>query len=150
MIRAGWMLLAVPALLVLALAAPAAAARAGATAVKPANAASGAAYSFDEYRAYRIKSFARRRQRLAQRLADPDLPAALKAKLEERKVYYDWLATMPVSVRDRRYHARFDRIDTNHDGKIDPAERAAWRVKERAYYRRRAAERAHASAEIGK
>ena len=47
----------------------------------------------------------------------------------------------PVAERDRRFHQRFDEIDTDHDGKIDPAERAAWREKQRAYYRRLRAER---------
>lgn len=136
------MLLAASALFALTLARPAAAAPGAAKPAMLSAPATGPAYSFDDYRAYRIKSFVQRRQRLAERLADPKLPAAQKAELEQRKAYYDWLAEMPVAVRDRRYRDRFDRIDTDHDGTIDPAERAAWRAKERAYYRRRAAERA--------
>ena len=130
-----WPLMAAPALLAFALWQP------GAAAQPAAPSASGLSYTFQQYEAYRIKSFDQRRERLAQRLADPNLPADQKAKLEERKAYYDWLAQMPVAERDRRFHQRFDEIDTDHDGKIDPAERAAWREKQRAYYRRLRAER---------
>src|SRR5579883_2444918 len=91
---------------------------------------------FEQYKEYRIKSLDQARERLAQRLADPALPADLKKRLQQRKAYYDWLAQMPVAERDRRFRERFDAIDTDHDGKIDPAERAAWREKQRAYYRK--------------
>lgn len=145
MARAGWLLLGLSALFALLPERPASAAEMASagrtTAAASASAATGPAYSFAEYRDYRINSFARRRARLAERLADPNLPAAEKKRLEERKAYYDWLAGMPTAVRDRRYRARFERIDANHDGTIDPAERAAWREEQRAYYRRRAAER---------
>jgi hypothetical protein len=45
------------------------------------------------------------------------------------------------------FRARFDQIDTNHDGKLDDAERAAWRVKQRQFYSEQAAERAAAQAD---
>ncbi len=62
-------------------------------------------------------------------------PAApRKARLEETRAYYKWLADMPEAERDKRFRERFDRIDTNHDGVIDAAERAAWREQQRAYY----------------
>lgn len=125
-----WTVMAAPALLAFALWQPVAAAPSAAPA------ATGPSYTFEQYKAYRIKSFDRRRQALAERLADPNLPADQKAKLEERKAYYDWLAQMPAAVRDRRFHQRFEEIDTDHDGTIDPAERAAWREKQRAYYRK--------------
>ncbi|MGH7040285.1 MAG: EF-hand domain-containing protein [Stellaceae bacterium] len=125
-----WTLATAPALLVFALWQPAAAAQpAAATAAGP-------SYTFTQYEAYRIKSLDRRRQALAERLADPSLPADRKKTLQERKVYYDWLAQMPATERDRRDRRRFDEIDTDHDGTIDPAERAAWRAKQRAYYRK--------------
>ena len=40
-----------------------------------------------------------------------------------------------------RLAARFDEIDTNHDGKLDTQERAAWREKQREHYRQQAADR---------
>jgi hypothetical protein len=95
-----------------------------------------AAISFAQYRDYRIREFAQRRARLDRVLARPDLGAGEKARLERRKAYYDWLAAMPNDVRDRRFRARFDEIDANHDGALDPGERAAWRERERAYYRK--------------
>ncbi|HZU91308.1 MAG TPA: hypothetical protein VE993_18795, partial [Stellaceae bacterium] len=57
----------------------------------------------------------------------------------------DWQAQMPTAERDRRFRARFDMIDTDHDGKIDPAEREAWREKQRAYYRKLRDERSAGS-----
>ena len=133
-----WTLMAAPALLVFTLGQPSARAQPAAPA------ASGPSYTFQQYQAYRVKSLDRRRQVLAERLADPNLPTDQKAKLQERKAYYDWLAQMPAAERDRRFHRRFDEIDTDHDGTIDPAERAAWREKQRAYYSKLRAEHAAA------
>jgi hypothetical protein len=59
-----------------------------------------------------------------------------RASLERQKAYYDFFAAMSPAERDRRFHDRFDQMDTNHDGGIDPAERAAWHDKQRAYYDR--------------
>jgi hypothetical protein len=52
------------------------------------------------------------------------------------------LAALPAEERDQLYRERFDQIDSNHDGKLDPEERAAWREKQREYYRQQSAERA--------
>jgi hypothetical protein len=101
--------------------------------------------TFDEYRDFRLRVIAQRRERLARALAAADLPAAQKASLAARKAYYDRLATMPAEARDRLFRARFDQIDTNHDGLIDDGERAAWRERQRQYYRELAAEHAPAA-----
>jgi hypothetical protein len=103
--------------------------------------------TFDEYRDFRIRGITQRRARLTQALAAPDLSAAGKASLEARKAYYDHLAEMPAEERDRVFRARFDQIDTNHDGMIDEGERAAWREKQREHYRELAAERVQPQAE---
>jgi len=102
--------------------------------------------TFDEYRDFRMHDLAQRQARLAQELSAPDLSAAQKASIERRKAYYDRLAAMPEAERDRLFHGRFDQIDTNHDGMLDSAERAAWRDKQREHYRELAAERAQPSA----
>jgi hypothetical protein len=98
--------------------------------------------TFDEYRDFRMRDIARRQARLASELASHDLSAADKASLERRKAYYDELAAMSADQRDQLFRARFDQIDTNHDGMIDSAERAAWREKQREHYYEHAA--AHA------
>jgi hypothetical protein len=100
--------------------------------------------SFDDYRAFRLRDIARRQARLARALAAPDLSPAQKASLEQRKAYYDGLAAMSASERDQLFRARFDQIDSDHDGVLDDAERAAWRVKQRERYRALAAQRAGA------
>jgi hypothetical protein len=92
--------------------------------------------TFEQYRDWRLNFIERRQGELARQLAAADLSARQKARLEQVKAYYDWLAGLPEADRDRRFRERFDRIDANHDGTIDPDERAAWRDKQRVFYRR--------------
>jgi hypothetical protein len=133
---------------------PAAAVPAGAqpTAAQPAAkaaAVSSAApelITFDEYRDFRMRYIDESETRLARELAATDLTAAQKASLERRKAYYDRQAAMPAAERDALFRARFDLIDTDHDGTIDSAELAAWRQKEHEHYRELAAERAERAA----
>ena len=98
----------------------------------PQPAAAGDMITFDQYRDFRARDLQQRQARLARQLADPGVSAAEKARL----------AAMPVEERDQLYRERFDQIDSNHDGKLDPEERAAWREKQREYYRQQSAERA--------
>jgi hypothetical protein len=104
------------------------AAAAGSTGAGPAN------ITFADSRAWRLRWNERRRSRLTDALAVPDLPAERKAHLVEVKAYYDWLAGLADDERDRRFRERFERIDSDHDGSIDRAERAAWRSKRRAVF----------------
>jgi hypothetical protein len=99
-------------------------------------ASSGDPITFEQYRDWRLAFIERRQGELARQLALADLTAQRKARLEQVKAYYDWLAGLPESDRDRRFHERFDRIDANHDGQIDLAERATWHDKQRAFYHR--------------
>jgi hypothetical protein len=101
--------------------------------------------TFEEYRDFRMRDITERRARLARALTAPDLSATEKASLEARKTYYDRLATLPAAERDRLFRERFDQIDTDHDGLLDEAERAAWREKQREHYRELTAEPAPAS-----
>jgi hypothetical protein len=92
--------------------------------------------TFAQYRDWRNAYNERRRSELAVQLSKADLPAAQKARVQQVKAYYDWLAGLSEADRDKRYRERFDLIDTDHDGTIDTTERAAWRDKQRAFYRR--------------
>jgi predicted signal transduction protein with EAL and GGDEF domain len=87
------------------------------------------AITFEQYRDFRLHDLAQRQARLARQLEAPGLSAAEKTSLESRKAYYDQLAAMPEAERDQLYRERFDQIDSNHDGKLDLQERAAWREK---------------------
>jgi hypothetical protein len=121
----------------LSIAAPAAPAEpAGAAPVEDAGSgpASAAKVTFEEYRNWRLVAMERRRSEIDVQLSAADLPAVRKVRLEETRAYYNWLAGLSEAERDRRFRERFDRIDANHDGVIDPAERAAWRERQRAYY----------------
>jgi len=102
------------------------------------------AITFEQYRDFRRHDLAQRQARLAKQLAAPDLSAAEKGSLERRKAYYDQLAAVSADERDQLYRERFDQIDINRDGKLDPDERAAWREKQREFYRQQAAERSGA------
>jgi hypothetical protein len=135
-----WMLLVAGAILVAATWRSPAAAHEGAAAARPA--VNATPIRFEEYREFRLDDLARRAARLAQRLADPGLAGAVKARLERQKAYCERLSAMPAADRDRLFRARFDRIDRNHDGTLDTAERAAWRTQRREYYRELALVRA--------
>jgi hypothetical protein len=100
--------------------------------------------TFDEYRDFRLRYVAARRAGLAAQLAAPGLAAGERARLAGIKAYYDRLWAMPAAERDRLFRARFDEIDTDHDGTLDTAERAQWRQKQRQYYAELAAARAKA------
>src|SRR5262245_18694861 len=105
-------------------------------------AAASEAITFEKYREFRLRDLAQRQARLARQLAAPGVTATEKASLERRKAYYDQLAATPETEREALYRERFDEIDTNHDGTLDAPERAAWREKQREFYRQQAAERA--------
>ena len=98
--------------------------------------------TFDQYRDFRVHDLQQRQARLARQLAAPGLSATGKASLERRKTYYDQQAAMPAAERDQLYRERFDQIDTNHDGKLNPDERAAWRERQRDFYRQQPTDRA--------
>ena len=110
--------------------------------------AAGEPITFEQYCDFRRHDAAQRQVRLAQQLAiPPGLTGTEKASLERRKAYYDQLAAMPAEEGDKLYRQRFDEIDTNHDGKLDTQERAAWREKQRENYRQQAAARARPASE---
>ena len=90
--------------------------------------------SFDQYREWRLRFIEQRQTQLTAQLATADLQPRQRARLEQAKAYYDWFAGLPATDRDRRFRERFDQIDANHDGLIDPGERAAWHEKQRAFY----------------
>jgi hypothetical protein len=98
-------------------------------------AAAAAPITFAQYRDWRNNFVARRRSELAIELQAGGLSSARKATLEPTKAYYDGLAGLSDAERERRYRQRFDQIDTDHDGTMDAAERAAWRDQRRAIYR---------------
>jgi hypothetical protein len=108
-----------------------------AAAAAPAPAAASAdVITFDQYRDWRLNFIEQRQTQIAAELAEKDLAPERRAGLERQKAYYDFFANMAPAERDRRFRERFDQIDTNHDGVIDPAERAAWHDKQRAFYDR--------------
>lgn len=98
--------------------------------------AGGDAITFEQYRDWRLEFSERRRSELAIQLSAADLTTERRTRLEQSKAYFVWLAGLPAAERDAKFRERFDRIDANHDGTIDPAERTAWRNKQRAFYHR--------------
>lgn len=113
------------------IAAPAAPAQAA-----PSFASAGETITFDQYRDWRMQFIEQRQTQIAARLADKELTPTRRQSLERQKGYYDYFAAMDPAERDRRFHQRFDRIDSNHDGIIDASERAAWHDRQRSYYDR--------------
>ncbi|HZK92068.1 MAG TPA: hypothetical protein VFC56_18150 [Stellaceae bacterium] len=92
--------------------------------------------TFDQYRDWRLHFIEERQIQIAAELAQKDVSVERRAGLDRQKTYYDFFAAMPAAERDRRFRERFDEIDTNHDGIIETAERAAWHEKQRAFYDR--------------
>jgi len=92
--------------------------------------------TFPQYRDWRLHFIEQRQTQIAAELAAKDVSAQQRASLERQKAYYDYFAVMPTAERDRRFRDRFDEIDANHDGIIDPKERTAWHEKQRAFYER--------------
>jgi hypothetical protein len=92
--------------------------------------------TFDQYREWRLRFIERRETQLAAQLAAADLQPRQRARLEQTKAYYDWFAGLGDGERDRRFRERFDQMDANHDGVVDPAERATWHEKQRAFFGR--------------
>jgi len=107
--------------------------------------------TFDQYRDWRLHFIEQRQTQIAAELAETGLSAERRAGLERQKAYYDFFAAMPPAERDRRFRERFDQIDANYDGIIDPAERAAWHDKQHAFYQRTSSyRRADAADDIGR
>jgi hypothetical protein len=131
-----WPLLAASAVVAAGLWFPGQAAEPGAAADTPAAlpAATADSITFDQYRDWRLRFIEQRQTQLAAQLTAADLQPRQRARLEQAKSYYDWFAGLAEAERDRRFRERFDQIDANHDGVIDPAERTAWHDKQRAFY----------------
>src|SRR5262249_1840455 len=132
-----WPLLAASALIGATLWLPAQAAQPGTPADAPAAvlpAASEDKITFDQYRGGRVRFLEPPQPHLPPQPAAVALPQRQRARLEQPKAYYDWFAGLSETERARRFRERFDQIDANHDGVIDPAERAAWHDKQRAFY----------------
>ncbi len=97
-----------------------------------------ATITFAQYRDWRVNFIAKRQHQLAAELAETGLSQSDRSRFTREKAYYDRQAAMSADQRDRMFRARFDLIDTNHDGTIDRAERAAWHDNEAARYRHEA------------
>jgi hypothetical protein len=113
----------------------------------PAPQAAADTITFEQYRDWRLNFIEQRQTQIAAELTEKGLSAERRAALERQKAYYDFFAAMPAAERDRRFRERFDQIDVNHDGVIDPAERAAWHEKQRAFYDRSGTYRRDAAAD---
>jgi hypothetical protein len=94
--------------------------------------------NFTQYRDWRIDFIAQKQRQIAAQLGASGLGQADRERLTREKAYYDRQSGMSADQRDHMFHARFDLIDTNHDGIIDRAERAAWHDKQQARYQHEA------------
>src|SRR4030088_723786 len=85
--------------------------------------------TFDQYREWRLRFIERRQTQLAAQLAAAELQPRQRVRPAKTKAYYAWFAGLSEAERARRFRERFDQMDSNHDGIVDPAERAAWHDK---------------------
>ncbi|HEY1796157.1 MAG TPA: hypothetical protein VGG57_08555 [Stellaceae bacterium] len=110
-----------------------------ARAAEPATANGPDTITFTQYRDWRIDFIAQKQRQISAQLGQAGSSQSDRDRATREKAYYDRQAAMPADQRDHMFHARFDLIDTNHDGVIDRAERAAWHDKQQARYRHEAA-----------
>ena len=103
------------------------------TAPPPATAPQGQPIAFDQFKAQQLQQMQRAQARLTQRLAAPDLPADQRQRLELQQAQLGKFAALPADQQDQLLHRRFDRIDANHDGVIDPGEFQAFRQAQREH-----------------
>lgn len=89
--------------------------------------------TFDQFKAQQMQQMQRAQVRLAQRLGAPDLPADQRQRLEHQQALLSKFAALPPDQQDQFLRRRFDRIDANHDGVIDPQERQAFRQAQREH-----------------
>jgi hypothetical protein len=109
-----------------------------ARAAEPATPSGPDTITFTQYRDWRIDFIAEKQRQIAAQLGQTGLSQSDRDRLAREKAYYERQAAMPADQRDHMFHARFDLIDTNHDGVIDRTERAAWHDKQQARYRHEA------------
>jgi len=95
----------------------------------PAGPQQGQPITFDQFRAQQLQQLQRAQARLAQRLAAPDLSP--DQRLAHQQAQLGKFAALPPDQQDQILHRRFDRIDANHDGFIDPGELRAFRQAQR-------------------
>jgi hypothetical protein len=101
------------------------------TAAAPPAQQQAAPLTFDQFKAQQFQQMQRVQARMAQRLAAPDLPPDQRQRLEHQQAQLGKFAALPPEQQDQVMRRRFDRIDTNHDGVVDAAERQAFRQAER-------------------
>jgi hypothetical protein len=86
---------------------------------------------FDQFRAQQLQQLQRAQVRLTQQLGSPSLSPDQQQRLARRQAQLARFTAMPPDQQDRLLHRRFDRIDANHDGAIDPGEFQASRQQHR-------------------
>jgi hypothetical protein len=91
----------------------------------------GQAITFDQFKAQQLQQLQRAQARVTQRLGAPDLPPDQRQRLEHQQAQLGKVAALPPDQQDAVLHRRFDRIDANHDGVIDPGELQAFRQAQR-------------------
>ena len=101
------------------------------TAPPPAERTQGQPVTFDQFKAQQLQQMQRAQARVAQRLGTPDLPPDRRQRLEHQQAQLGRLAALPPDQQDRVLRRRFDRIDANHNGVIDPGELKAFRQAQR-------------------
>ena len=101
------------------------------TAPPPSGPPQGQPITFDQFKTMQLQQLERAQARVAQRLAAPDLPPDQHQRLEHQQSQLGRFASMPPDQQDQVLHRRFDRIDANHDGVIDPGELRAFRQQHR-------------------
>jgi len=87
--------------------------------------------TYDQYKAWQMQRMTQARAIVGQRLAAPGLTDDQRQRLQRAQAQLDRFAGMPPEQQDKVMRRRFGRLDTNHDGLVDPAELQAGRQHDR-------------------
>lgn len=87
--------------------------------------------NYDQFKAWQMQRLTQARGAIDARLNAPGITDDQRQRLQRNKAQLDRFAAMPPEQQDKILHRRFARLDTNHDGLVDPAELQAGRHRGR-------------------
>jgi len=97
----------------------------------PPNPPQGARLGFDQYKAQQLQQMKSVQAFVAERLAARDLPPEQRQRLEHQQAQLGRFGSLPPEQQDRLLRRRFERMDVNRDGVVEPSELQAFRQAQR-------------------
>ena len=87
--------------------------------------------TYDQFKAWQMQRMTQARAAIDQRLAAPGITDNQRQRLQRIKSQLDRFASLSPEQQDKRLRRRFARLDTNHNGLVEPAEIQAGQHRDR-------------------